>query len=92
MEKEFKEILVEWQGDLPIDTRTGKKKRIFFTDTDWCRVAWFKVKGVKNLSVYSFVPSGGQPGKGFRQTFSKANSENSLLRTNYIFAPFKRDM
>ncbi len=72
-------------GELPVDPVTNKKKLIYHLDEEYCRIHWERAHGVKNLSVYRFEPTGGQPGKGYRQKFSKANLDNKLLRLRYKY-------
>lgn len=96
VERNFNNKAVNWvetdklrdeNGELPI--RDGKKVMIYFIDEDWCRVAWVKTTAIRNISVYSFVPSGGQKGKGFRQAFSKALKDNPLLMLSFEYYPRK---
>ncbi len=74
------------EGNLPIN-EDGSKKKIYFIDEEWCRIGWKKVKALANITVYAFLPAGGQPGKGFRQAFSKAIKENPIVKLKYEFHP-----
>lgn len=67
-------------------------KKIYFTDDDYCRVAWFKPNdnGIPNASVYEFTPTGNDVDKaGFSGEFSTALKEDKLLKYRYLFAPIK---
>jgi len=94
VERNFNKKSINWEetdklrdkdGNLPI--KNGKKVVVFYTNDDWCRVAWCKTSAIKNVSVYAFVPSGGQKGKGFRQTFSKAIERNPALALKFEYFP-----
>ncbi len=75
-------------GNLPLD-KEGKKILVYFIDDDWLRVAWIKSSGIRNLSVYSFEPASGQPGKGYSFEFSNANKNNPTLRLKYDYFEYK---
>lgn len=60
------------------------KTVIYFTDEDYCRIAWHKLQGVKNESVYEFKPA-----KDFRLAFSAAITKDPGLKFKYLFFPLK---
>jgi len=63
--------------------------KIFYTDEEFVRTNWSKVSYTRNISFYKFSAAGGQPGKGFKQTMSRAVSSNPSLLINYPYIPFK---
>ena len=71
-------------GEYPTG-KDGKKLLIYHSSEEWCRVYWQKNNTLINGSAYYFLPSGGQPGRGFRQAFSRANSNDPKLKLLYPF-------
>jgi hypothetical protein len=64
-------------------TNPDKSKNvIYYTDQDYCRIAWHKIGGARNESVYEFKPA-----KEFRLSFSKAQFEWPNLKFKYLFFP-----
>lgn len=57
---------------------------IYFTDEDYCAIAWVKSHQIKNESVYSFVPAN----YSFRDKFSKTLTANPILKYNYKYYPY----
>jgi hypothetical protein len=63
--------------------------KIYYTDEEFTRTNWSKVSYTRNILFYKFSPANGQPGKGFKQTMSRAISSNSNLLINYPYIPYK---
>ncbi len=66
-------------------------KVIYFTDDDWCRIAWFKPR-IKNERYYEFEPtnpSSGSDNTGFKTEFSNALIADPLLKYSYLFSTIK---
>lgn len=57
---------------------------IYYTDEDYCAIAWVKSHQLKNESVYSFVPAN----YSFREKFSKTLNANPILKYNYKYYPY----
>jgi len=70
-----------------VDTTNGCWK-VFYTDTEFTRTQWHRIAFVRNITFYKFAPAGGQPGKGFKQTMSKAITANPKLLILYPFVPY----
>lgn len=64
--------------------------KIYYTDEEFTKTAWFKPSYIKHLKFYKFAPSGGQAGKGFKQTMSKAITGNPSLLALYPFVPYRK--
>lgn len=66
------------------------KKTVYFTDDDWCRIAWFKHR-VRNDSVYMFAPSegNGRSIHGFKTEFNSALKKDPLLKYRYLYVPIR---
>lgn len=77
-----------WNEDLGREVR---KKIFYYTEDDWCRIAWHKFMKIPNESVYEFVPSSNtKSGVCFCQQFSKALVENPLLKYKYPYYPLRK--
>jgi len=63
--------------------------KIYYTDEEFTRTNWSKVSFTRNILFYKFSPANGQPGKGFKQTMSRAISANPNLLINYPYIPYK---
>jgi hypothetical protein len=71
---------------------TGKaSKLIYYTDDDWCRIAWNKLGRAVAYSHYKFVPTGGALGVGFKTDFIAALKYNPHLKFKYPYYPFVVD-
>lgn len=69
---------------------TADNWKVYYTDEEFTRTQWFKPSFVKNLTFYKFSPANGQPGKGFKQTMSRAISSKPNLLALYPYMPYKR--
>ena len=80
------------------DPVTGIIKRehiVYFTDDEYCRVAWSKSRMIANQVFYRFRPTKNlSSGKGFNQQIHQALTENKRLKYKYLFKPlinYKKD-
>lgn len=82
---------VDWQSSYQLGEKNpvnGKMKLVYFTDDDWCRIAWHKHGQLNNETAYEFVPSEtGSTDKGFKNQFVKALKANPLLKFEYKYCP-----
>lgn len=83
VERNFSKPKVDVIATMKYRKETGLKTTIYFTDDDYCRIAWHKLGRVRNESVYLFKPC-----KEFRLTFSQALIKNTVLKFKYLFFPF----
>jgi hypothetical protein len=74
----------------------GKKKynRTYYrTESDYCRIGWFRPRRVRFIDVYEFEPTARSSGDsetavgGFKSEFSLALSANPLLKYMYLYNP-----
>lgn len=67
------------------------EKVIYFTDDDWCRIAWIKTGHLINQQVYEFVPTSRNSAgtTGFRLEFAQAQRADKLLQYRYLYSPIK---
>ncbi len=64
--------------------------KVPYTDDDFMGIIWHKGNGLlNNISLYKFKTAGGQPGKGFRQHFSKFIQNNEYIKGIYPYLPSK---
>jgi hypothetical protein len=74
---------------------TADNWKVYYMDEEFTRTNWFKPSFIKNLIFYKFSPAAGQPGKGFKQTMSRAISSKPSLLSLYPFvsyqSKFKKD-
>jgi hypothetical protein len=63
-------------------------KLVFFTSSDWIRIAWYK-STIRNNSYYEFRPTEGNKFNtgGFTGEISSALNEDKLLRYQYLYVP-----
>lgn len=72
------------------------KKRIYFTDPDWCRIAWGKNYKVVNISMYEFKPTSSSSREqeigtiGFQDQFCMALNADKTLRYRFVYQPIYR--
>lgn len=73
------------------DPITGVKRReqiVYFTDDDWCRIAWKKTHGITNETIYQFKPTQAlKSRKGFTQMVADALANDKLLKYKYLYRP-----
>lgn len=62
---------------------------IYYTDDDWCRIAWEKFDMLQNEQAYRFSPAekNTTTGKGFKGEFSAALMKDQFLKYKYKFHP-----
>lgn len=77
----------QWEAEGKEITKDNWK--IYYTDEEFTRTVWFKPSFVRNLTFYKFSPANGQPGKGFKQTMSRAISSKPSLLALYPFVPYQ---
>lgn len=67
------------------------RKVVYFTDDDWCRIAWNKNGQVRNETLYEFKPSARGSGgtQGFKKEFVDAQKQDPLLKFRYFFNPLQ---
>lgn len=76
-----------WNEDLQ---RYVRKRIIYYTDDDWCRIGWHKRRAIRNETVYEFkITKNLRSGKGFNQLLDKALKARPTLKYKYIFYPLK---
>lgn len=95
VERNFNKKTPDWGKTRKMWEAKGEKKGlIYHVDDEWLRVAWFKGYKVRNERLYRFTPAEGnsKSDDGFKKAFTKRNTENPLLRFNYVYKPmyFKR--
>lgn len=92
VERDFraKKKMKDWKKTMASgkDPVTGKYNKVYyFTNDDYCRIAWFKTDA-NNVTIYEFIPTAsGMCGDGFRTEFSKAIEKDVFLKYRFIFAP-----
>lgn len=64
--------------------------KVYYTDDEFIKTAWFRPSFVRNLEFYKFSPANGQPGKGFKQLMSRTVTSNPNMLILYPFLPYKR--
>lgn len=78
-----------------LSEKTGKmvpKRKIFFTDDDYCRIGLHKTGGIRNEIVYEFCPAeNNKLGTGFKQEFTTALNRNILLKYRYLYYPLQKE-
>ncbi len=67
------------------------KSIVYFTDPDWCRIAWFKNSNVTNIALYAFRPTHTRASKvsSFLKEFTEALNKDKLLKYRYLFQPLE---
>lgn len=79
-----------WSEELGKEIR---KKIIYHTMDDWCRIGWHKYGRLKNETVYEFVITRNNKEYcnvlSFNQKLDKALKAKPLLKYKYIFYPLK---
>lgn len=70
----------------------GTIRKVYKTSEDYCRISWEKYHMLANESRYRFKPSSMNTitGKGFKIEFSRALTEDPLLKYRYKYFPIKR--
>jgi hypothetical protein len=67
-----------------------RKKIIYYTNDDWCRIGWHKFGKMKNETVYEFtITKNSKEGICFNQQLDKALKANPLLKYKYLYYPLK---
>lgn len=65
-----------------------RKKIIYYTSDDWCRIGWHKFGKMKNETMYEFtITKNAKSGVAFNQQFDKALKADPLLKYKYIYFP-----
>jgi hypothetical protein len=71
--------------------REIRKKIIYYTNDDWCRIGWHKFAKIKNESVYEFSITRNNKeyckNLSFNQQLNIALKANPLLKYKYIYYP-----
>lgn len=89
-ERDHKKKAVDWKSSYELGEKNelGKLKLVYFTDDDWCRIAWQKHGRLSNETAYEFLPSRtGTTDQGFTNQFVKALKANPLLKFTYRYCP-----
>lgn len=60
---------------------------IYYTDDDYCKLAWTKSHQITNESFYSFTAS--KYKNGLRGKFKRELWKNPMLKYNYWFTPYR---
>ncbi len=93
IERNFNKRVVNWNETYKANLRTedNKLKRIFYTDEDYCRIAWLKGGFLPNETSYNFDPAERNmaSGKGFKIEFVRALKQDPLLKYRYKYYPLK---
>ena len=71
--------------------REIRKKIIYYTSDDWCRIGWHKFAKIKNESVYEFTITKNNKeyckDPSFNQQINQALKADPLLKYKYIYYP-----
>lgn len=74
-----------WNEELGKEVR---KKIIYHTSDDWCRIGWHKFGKMKNETMYEFVITKNlKSGEGFNQMLVQALTKDPFLKYKYIYYP-----
>lgn len=90
IQRDFTKPVINWRetfnGEKGPD---GKFIRVFRTEDDYCRIEWNKFGIIPNETNYHFKPAGRNmtTKKGFTAEFSKALTEDPLLKYQYKYYP-----
>lgn len=98
IERDFrsKNIPVNWKKTMEggkIMNDRGKmiyKQFVYFTDDEYCRIAWFKPGHIENIRMYEFIPTNsGESNRegGFKTEFSASLTLDPFLKYRYLYCP-----
>ena len=75
----------------PVQNKMVYPYYIYFTSSEWCRIAWIKNELLKNETVYEFAPAARNSAgtSGFKLEFSQAQKADPLLQFRYLYNPLK---
>lgn len=88
-QKPVKNPLINWYATKQYcqanGLKAGKDTYIYYTDDDYCTIAWNKNTHVKNIGLYKYQTTNySRYGTGIRQRFTAALTRNPTLRLHYI--------
>lgn len=98
VERSHKNKQINWgrtnKQEMVISPITGKERRkfVYHTDDDYCRIGFHKMGMIPNEMAYEFSPAeNNKCGTGFKQEFTKALQTNILLKYRYLYYPLQTE-
>ena len=91
IERNMSRPVINWSATFKLNEyhEDGKRKKVFYTTDDYCRIEWVKTRTLTNEKCYNFTVAekNTRTGKGFKIEFSKALQKDPLLKFRYVYYP-----